>query len=243
MANAPGVCFTPEAEAALERLPESERCVADVLIMRLRALVEIYPERIYESARGHVYQHPNPLVEIEFEELDNSVHRVIAVRAPLPPRYLVFISYSHQDERFRAELCKYIRTLHETGQVSFWHDKKDIDPGTDWAAAIQDAIDRSAAALLIVTQDFIDSRFIRDNEVPHFRRRLETSTPGKYEVFWIPVEDTTVSLDHPWLSGRQHFDVKKPLSLLPKALRRQQLAKICTRFRIYLESMSAKEAR
>ena len=226
---------TAKATVLLRGLPKCVRSTAEMLALRLGALVVNHPERIYQTVDRWVYQHPDPLIEIEYTEGGSGVYDVTGFRAPLPPRVLVFISYSHRDEKFRVELCKYLGRLHEAGQVSFWHDKKDIAPGTDWAKAIQNAIKRSSAALLLVTQDFIDSRFIRDMEIPMVEARLKSD---RFDVFWIPIDETTIQLDIPWICARQNFNIEKPLSLLSKPLRKQELSRFCTKFRLHLEALS-----
>lgn len=227
---------SPNAVAALQRLPKSLQATAETLALRLGALVSTHPERLYETVSGFVYQHPDPLIEIGFAEAGKRAYVVTEFRAPLPPSVLVFISYSHNDDKFRAELCKYLGRLHESGQVSFWHDKKDLVLNSEWRKEICSAIKRSSAALLIVTQDFIDSKFIRDTELPLVQAKLE-SPP--FEVFWIPVDASTIDLDIPWICERQHFDIQKPLSRFSKPLRKDKLTSICKQFRLHLETLSA----
>lgn len=231
-----GVRRSPKATTSLRRLPKAVRDVADKLALRLGALVRSYPERVYGTASDRrVYQHPDPLIEIEFIEAENHFYRVMEFRAPLPPRVLVFISYSHRDDEFRAELCKYLGRLHETGQVSFWRDKNDITPGTEWAKAIRSAITRSSAALLLVTQEFIHSKFIRDSEIPAIEARVKAQA---LQLFWIPIDSTTIKIDLPWISEHQNFNIETPLSLLTDALRKNELSRFCTEFRLHLETLA-----
>ena len=65
-----GVSRAATAEQSLEQLPAQLRPLADQLGLRLVSLVKAHPERTYETAtKGvHVYQHPHPLIEIEYVE-------------------------------------------------------------------------------------------------------------------------------------------------------------------------------
>jgi TIR domain len=233
-----GVSRAASAAQSLEQLPAQLRPLADQLGLRLVSLVTTHPERTYRTATGGgVYQHPHPLIEVEY--VDGAQERAFVVtqfRAPLPPRCLVFISYSRRNDKFLKELCKYLGTLHETGQVSFWHDQKGIEMGSIWDDEIQSAIDRSSVALLLVTQDFLDSPFIRDKEVPLLLKR-EATPP--FEILWIPVEPTTISLDQPGIFVRQALgDVKNPLGVLPPSRRKGKLAEVCEKFRLRILELS-----
>ena len=54
----------------------------------------------------------------------------------------VFISYAHEDEPFRAELEKHLSLLQRQGVITTWHDRH-IAPGTDWAQAIDEHLERA----------------------------------------------------------------------------------------------------
>jgi hypothetical protein len=56
------------------------------------------------------------------------------------PPIEVFYSYAHEDEALRAELEKHLSLLRRQGVISGWHDRH-IDPGTDWAQAIDEPLE------------------------------------------------------------------------------------------------------
>jgi len=232
-----GVSRAPSAVLSLEQLPAHLRPLASQLALRLGSLVESHPERTYRTVSGFVYQHPHPLIEIEYVDgAQERAYLVTQFRAPLPPRFMVFISYSRHNEEFRREFCKYLGRLHETGQVSFWYDEKGIEIGSIWDDEIRSAIDRSSVALLLITQEFLDSPFIRDKEVPLLFKRAATPP---FEIFWIPVHPSTINLDQPELYGRQALgDVKKPLGGLTLKRRREKLQEVCTKFRLRIQELS-----
>lgn len=60
----------------------------------------------------------------------------------------VFISYSHDDSAFAAEVK---RQLESTGMLHIWLDGTSIPPGEKWSAKIEEAIRNAYAVLLIVS--------------------------------------------------------------------------------------------
>jgi hypothetical protein len=68
----------------------------------------------------------------------------------------VFYSYAHEDEALRDELAGHLKILERRGLIRAWHDRK-IVAGADWAAAIDENLDRADLVLLLVSKDFIES--------------------------------------------------------------------------------------
>ena len=84
----------------------------------------------------------------------------------------IFISYSHQDEKFKDALVKMLAGLQRRGVIDAWQDRR-ILPGEEWFKAIKQAIYECDMALLLVSSDFIASRFINDEELPDLLKRRE----------------------------------------------------------------------
>jgi small GTP-binding protein len=82
----------------------------------------------------------------------------------------VFISYSHKDEEFKEELVMMLAGLQRQGVIDAWQDRR-IEEGDEWYRAIQDAMNDCNLAILLVSQNFIASRFIQDEELPRFLQR------------------------------------------------------------------------
>jgi hypothetical protein len=93
----------------------------------------------------------------------------------------VFISYAHADEAFRLELGKHLATLERQGLVLSWHDRM-IAPGQDWTNEIDAAMETSQVILLLISADFIQSRYCYEVEL---QRALERHATGSAVV--IPV--------------------------------------------------------
>ncbi|MBN1474486.1 MAG: toll/interleukin-1 receptor domain-containing protein, partial [Syntrophaceae bacterium] len=113
----------------------------------------------------------------------------------------VFVSYSHENDIWLQEWLdkketqknpRYLLGLWErtfrNQPVVFWHDRNEesgLRGGDRWRTRILEEIDHANVAVLLVTQDFIVSPFIRDEELP---RILDRSRQGKIEILPILLE-------------------------------------------------------
>ncbi len=77
----------------------------------------------------------------------------------------VFISYAHSDEKYKRELVAMLAGLENQKIMKVWHDGQ-ISPGAEWHDEIKKAMKNCRMALLLVSQYFLASPFIRDEELP-----------------------------------------------------------------------------
>src|SRR5690606_27428755 len=77
----------------------------------------------------------------------------------------IFISYSHVDEKHMLRLVSMLKPLEKQGIFHIWHDRA-ITAGDEWYQEIQNAINTCDLALLLVSIDFLNSRFIQEDELP-----------------------------------------------------------------------------
>jgi small GTP-binding protein len=88
----------------------------------------------------------------------------------------IFISYAHKDETFKDELITMLSGLQRRGVVDAWVDRR-TDAGDDWESDIQNAMDDCDLALLLVSPDYLASRYIQEKEQPTLlKRRAEMKT-------------------------------------------------------------------
>ena len=83
---------------------------------------------------------------------------------------MIFISYCHKDEPWKDLLVKHLGALRRQGRIDVWDDRR-IGVGDDWLPAIDRSLRGADAAILLVSADFLDSRFIRDRELPVLLKR------------------------------------------------------------------------
>jgi hypothetical protein len=93
----------------------------------------------------------------------------------------VFFSYSHADEGMRDQLEKQLAILKRQGTIETWHDRH-IQPGEDFAQAIDAHINHDQIILLLVSPDFIASDYCYDIEM---QRAMERHATG--DAIVIPV--------------------------------------------------------
>ena len=84
----------------------------------------------------------------------------------------IFISYAHKDEPFKDELVTMLAILQQENIVDAWQDRL-IEPGDEWYQATQTAMSECDLAVLLVSKNFLASRFITDQEVPKLLQRRQ----------------------------------------------------------------------
>ncbi len=84
----------------------------------------------------------------------------------------IFISYSHQDKAWKERLVKHLNVLALEGHYSVWEDRQ-IKPGSEWLAEIEEALNQAQVAILMVSVDFLNSGFIRKQEIPRILDRRQ----------------------------------------------------------------------
>ncbi|NGZ29475.1 MAG: toll/interleukin-1 receptor domain-containing protein, partial [Magnetococcales bacterium] len=87
---------------------------------------------------------------------------------PRPVR--LFISYASKDRIWKDKLLIAITALVRAGMVEAWHDRE-IGAGEVWHKEILDHMNKADVALLLISQDFIASKYIHDVELPVFFKR------------------------------------------------------------------------
>jgi hypothetical protein len=75
----------------------------------------------------------------------------------------VFIAYSHLDEQLKNELLKHLEPLKRLGLIDAWHDQK-LKAGDEWDKSISKHLATADIILLLVSIDFINSKYCYDVE-------------------------------------------------------------------------------
>lgn len=93
----------------------------------------------------------------------------------------VFFSYSHKDESLRDRLETHLAMLKREGTIETWHDRR-ITAGDEFAGAIDAQIETADLILLLVSADFLNSRYCYDVEM---KRAMERH--AAYEARVMPI--------------------------------------------------------
>ena len=97
----------------------------------------------------------------------------------------VFLSYAHDDMRFKIELQKYLINLERQGLIEIWQDGL-IQAGDDWDNKIRFNLENADIVILLVSQNFIASNYIHEIE---FRTAMTNRAEKKATVLPILLSD------------------------------------------------------
>ncbi|PSB27786.1 TIR domain-containing protein [Stenomitos frigidus] len=111
-----------------------------------------------------------PLRESLHRQWEENLSQFAPDLTPTIKSLKVFISYAHKDEEFKDELVTMLASMQRQGIINAWQDRL-IEPGDEWYQAIQTAMNECDIALLLVSKNFLASRFISDQEVPRLLQR------------------------------------------------------------------------
>ncbi len=225
--------YSKEAREIRKSLPENIRA----------ALVEI-EDTLTEDPDGHshrtvrlaedlfIYRHPSPQVELTCKlDRDRKVVYVLHVVAPsLEVAQPVFISYSHEDEAWLTQLRKFLKPLEKKEAIKIWDDRE-IKAGEDWREQIRESLTSAKAAVLLISQNFLASDFINDEELPELLAAAETRG---VTIFWIAVSSSTVE-DTEIARFQAVNDPANPLDALPPGEQQKQLLQIYRRIKEVVE--------
>ena len=93
-----------------------------------------------------------------------------------------FFSYSKHDVAYLEAFKNQLSALQRERKIRFWDDRY-IQPGDAWDEAIKDALHTSDIIFLLMSADFIATRYIRETEIP---RALERHAAREARV--IPIK-------------------------------------------------------
>jgi len=144
------------------------------------------------------------------------------VTEPVATKPKVFITYSHQDEGWKDKLVAHLQVAAREDGFDLWDDRR-IPAGADWREEIDRAIGEAGVAVLLVSTDYLNSAFIRTEEV---RQLLERRSKDGLKVFPVIVRECLWQKVG-WLAKLQLRPVDgKPLDQWKGAAREKMLVKI-----------------
>ncbi|TEU11304.1 MAG: toll/interleukin-1 receptor domain-containing protein [Anaerolineales bacterium] len=110
----------------------------------------------------------------------------------------VFISYSHKDEHWKDRLRPHLGVLEQQDRITIWDDRR-FDAGAEWYNEIQQAMERAAVAVCLISADYLASDFCVKEEVPYLPERRDKEGLHIFPVIVKPCVWQTVG----WLSRMQ----------------------------------------
>jgi tetratricopeptide (TPR) repeat protein len=115
----------------------------------------------------------------------------------------IFVSYSHKDEPWKKQLHPHLEQLALAGyDLLVWDDRK-IDAGETWYPEIRQAMERAAAAVCLISANYLSSKFCVREEVPFLLQQRERAG-----MLLVPILiDECLWEDFNWLN---------PIQMLPR---------------------------
>jgi TIR domain-containing protein len=210
------VKYSESAKACRRELPtEAQLALLDIQLA-LADNPDAFPGRTRAISRDgtvRVYSHPAPALQVTYEI--DTANRILYFQHFVAPKLAVtrpvFISYSHKDAKWLEKLKLFLRPLEDQDLIRVWDDTE-IQPGAQWLDEIQKALGSARVAVFLVTQDLLNSPFIRDRELPAL---LEAANNRGCLIFWIAVSSTTFE-DSPLAKFQGAIPPHTPLDLLPE---------------------------
>jgi predicted nucleotide-binding protein len=139
-----------------------------------------------------------------------------------PERREVFVSYSHKDKKWLEKLRTLLVPSIESNTLFLWDDSM-IKPGEEWEEKIKEALAAAKVAVLLVSPDFLASRFIAKNELPPL-----LDDARKIKILWVYLRACNYKSTEIRKYQAAH-DIAKPLKARSSARQDQELLEICER--------------
>ena len=151
-------------------------------------------------------------------------------------RTTLFISYDREDSEWLKRLRVHLAPLEREHGLEIWDDSR-IEPGGNWSESIRQALERTKIAVLLVTGNFFESKFIASNELPFL-----LSASGETGLLILPLIVSASRFDREELGKFQAVnDPSRPLNTLSTGEQEQILDRLALRIeRLLPASLSEK---
>lgn len=105
----------------------------------------------------------------------------------MPEKAVIFISYSHKDQKYMQKLLTHLSALKRSEQVDVWYDHN-IDAGQEWAKEINTNLQTADVILLLVSAFFLQSDYCYSLEMKHALKRHRDNNACVIPVLVRPAE-------------------------------------------------------
>jgi len=135
----------------------------------------------------------------------------------------IFISYSHNDTEWLNKLLTVLTPAIDAGAIPKPWTDEEIKPGEKWRDKIEEALKSAKVAVLLVSQNFLASDFIKKEELPSL---LKDAEKEGVKIIWVLVN--SCGYKYTALKELQAaHKVSQPLALLPTPEQDRILNEIC----------------
>ena len=160
------------------------------------------------------------------------------MKASAAKKQQIFISYSSFDTEAKGLLERHLGVLSSLGDFHVWEDSQ-IGLGDDWFQEIQEKLETCAVAVLLISHDFLGSKFCMKEEVPVLLERRRRDGMMIAPILLGPCAWKIV----PWLSAIQMFPRKaKPLRGLSAYEQAEEITAVVEAVHAHLEERKTETA-
>lgn len=147
----------------------------------------------------------------------------------------IFISYSHKDSEYLERLQTQLLPFEYDQKIQFWNDTR-INSGDKWRAELNKSVEETAVAILLITPDFLASKFIAENELAPL---IQACQDGKIKLIPVIVKHSVFLGLEKLCQFQSINDPNEPLYGLPEIEQDKLWVKVATHaFMYYREMMS-----
>jgi len=132
------------------------------------------------------------------------------------------------------KLRPFLKTLERNCGIKPWDDTQ-IKPGSKWKDEIKRALEQTKVAVLLVSQAFLASEFITDEELTHF---LKASEEDGLTILWVAVSPSTWQ-QSPIAQFQAANDPQRPLDSFSGSRLRSELVKVAQQILRTVEGAAA----
>jgi len=124
----------------------------------------------------------------------------------------VFVSYSHKDELWvsneKYDLIRsfddFFKSNIEDCNIKFWYDHAlSESPGRVWEDSIKQNIEKAHFAILLISQNFVSSSFIKAKELPLIKGKMDRNELSIIPILIGNVDWEAVTENFQWLINTQ----------------------------------------
>ena len=173
----------------------------------LQNTISVIKTRLMGIIKGHMGNEDQKLIN-EVNTLSDVVEDVKDEKM-MEKKHSIFISYSHEDDKWLVKVQKTLKSLQRFyDNVDSWSDKKIIASDV-WKDEIDKALRNATIAILLVSQDFMASDFITNEELqPILNKAVNEGT----KILTLFLRPTAMLKESGLLKYQAVNDPKKPLS-------------------------------
>jgi hypothetical protein len=125
-------------------------------------------------------------------------------------RKRIFIGYSQKDKKHLLQLKAHLAIYEQDNLLDVWDDTK-ITAGSQWYEEIQKTLNITRIAILLISADFLASRFLAENVLPPLLRsaKIGGATILPVILHYCVFEDTSLAQFQPFNSPSKPFTAMK----------------------------------